>query len=159
MAQPQETSTNKSEVTKPDMNEKYKEIMNLPHHVSENRPHMSMIDRAAQFSPFAALTGHDEALDETARLTDVFVEPDEDEKQLLDEKLRMIAELVEEKPVVTVTYFVPDDKKDGGRYVNVADYIKRIDVLNREIITGKNVRIPVDFIVGISGDIFDGIIY
>lgn len=141
------------------MNEKYKEIINLPHHVSESRPHMSMIDRAAQFSPFAALTGHDEALDETARLTDVFVEPDEDEKQLLDEKLRMIAELIEEKPVVTVTYFIPDDKKDGGRYVNVADYIKRIDVLNREIITGKNVRIPVDFIVGISGDIFDGIIY
>ena len=140
------------------MNEKYKEIINLPHHVSEIRPHMSMIDRAAQFSPFAALTGHDEALDETARLTDVFVEPDEDEKQLLDEKLRMIAELIEEKPVVTVTYFIPDDKKDGGRYVNVADYIKRIDVLNREIITGKNVRIPVDFIVGISGDIFDGII-
>ena len=141
------------------MNEKYKEIINLPHHVSESRPHMSMIDRAAQFSPFAALTGHDEALDETARLTDVFVEPDEDEKQLLDEKLRMIAEFIEEKPVVTVTYFIPDDKKDGGRYVNVADYIKRIDVLNREIITGKNVRIPVDFIVGISGDIFDGIIY
>ena len=141
------------------MNEKYKEIINLPHHVSESRPHMSMIDRAAQFSPFAALTGHDEALDETARLTDVFVEPDEDEKQLLDEKLRMIAELIEEKPVVTVTYFIPDDKKDGGRYVNVADYIKRIDVLNREIITEKNVRIPVDFIVGISGDIFDGIIY
>ena len=141
------------------MNEKYKEIINLPHHVSQSRPHMSMIDRAAQFSPFAALTGHDEALDETARLTDSFAEPDEDEKQLLDEKLRMIAELIEEKPVITITYFVPDEKKDGGRYVSLADYIKKIDALNREIITGGNVRIPVDFIAGISGEIFDGIIY
>lgn len=141
------------------MNEKYREIINLPHHVSENRPHMSMIDRAAQFSPFAALTGHDEALDETVRLTDVFVEPDDDEKQLLDEKIHMISEHLEEKPLVTVTYFVPDDKKDGGRYVNVTDYIKKIDTLSREIITGEGVRIPVDFIVGISGDIFDGILY
>ncbi len=141
------------------MNEKYKEIINLPHHVSRIRPHMSMIDRAAQFSPFAALTGHDEALDETARLTDSFAEPDEDEKQLLDEKLRMVAELIEEKPVITVTYFIPDDKKDGGRYVNATDYIKKIDALNREIITGGNVHIPVDFVAGISGEIFDGIIY
>lgn len=141
------------------MNEKYRAIINLPHHVSENRPHMSMIDRAAQFSPFAALTGHDEALDETARLTDVFVEPDDDEKQLLDEKIHMISELIEEKPIVIVTYFVPDDKKDGGRYVNITDFIRKIDTLNREIITGEGVRIPVDFIVGISGDIFDGILY
>ncbi len=141
------------------MNENYKEIINLPHHVSEKRPHMSMIDRAAQFSPFAALTGHDAALDETARLTDVFIEPDEDEKLLLDAKLHMLIDLIEEKPSVTVTYFVPDDRKDGGRYVNITGYLKKINTLKREITMGDGTCISVDFISGIYGEIFDGIIY
>ena len=141
------------------MNEIYKEIINLPHHVSEKRPHMSMIDRAAQFSPFAALTGHEAALDETARLTDVFVEPDEDEKQIINAKLHLLIDLIEEKPLVTVTYFVPDEKKDGGRYVNITGYLQKINTMKREITMNCSVCIPVDFISGIHGEIFDGIIY
>ncbi len=141
------------------MNEKYKEIINLPHHVSEKRPHMSMIDRAAQFSPFAALTGHEAALDETARLTDVFVEPDEDEKQIINAKLHLLIDLIEEKPLVTVTYFVPDDRKDGGRYVNITGYLKKISTMNREITMGDGTCVSVDFISGIYGEIFDGMIY
>ena len=141
------------------MNENYKEIINLPHHVSEKRPHMSMIDRAAQFSPFAALTGHEAALDETARLTDVFVEPDEDEKQIINAKLHLLIDLIEEKPLVTVTYFVPDDRKDGGRYINITGYLKKINTMNREITMGDGTCVSVDFISGIYGEIFDGMIY
>lgn len=141
------------------MNENYKEIINLPHHVSEKRPHMSMIDRAAQFSPFAALTGHEAALDETARLTDVFVEPDEDEKQIINAKLHLLIDLIEEKPLVTVTYFVPDDRKDGGRYVNITGYLKKISTMNREITMGDGTCVSVDFISGIYGEIFDGMLY
>ncbi len=140
------------------MNDKYREIINLPHHVSEKRPHMSMLDRAAQFSPFAALTGHDEALDETARLTDVFVELDEDEKQALDFKIHMLTELINEKPEVSVVYFVPDEKKDGGAYVTACGYVKKINFQTREIIMSGGEIIPADCVKEISGEIFNKII-
>lgn len=137
------------------MNEKYIEIINLPHHTSATRPHMSMYDRAAQFSPFAALTGHDAAINETARLTDTFVEPDEDEKQLLDAKIRMVMDMSEEKPEVTVVYFRPDEKKDGGAYVSVTGIMKKIDVLKREIVMSDETVIPVDSVNDIQGKIFE----
>lgn len=137
------------------MNEKYKDIINLPHHVSSTRPRMSMYDRAAQFSPFAALTGHSAALDETARLTDVFVELDEDEKQLLDAKMHMLMNFIAEKPEITVTYFKPDEKKSGGSYVCNIGYIRKINVLSREIIMNDNTVIPVDSVSDIHGEIFD----
>ncbi len=135
------------------MNERYKEIINLPHHVSEKRPHMSMIDRAAQFSPFAALTGHDAALDETARLTDTFIELDEDEKQIIDAKIRMLIDNIEEKTEITVTWFRPDEKKDGGAYVSVTGYLKKADIPKREIIMSDGTVIPMEFIYEIRGEI------
>ena len=137
------------------MNEKYIEIINLPHHTSATRSHMSMYDRAAQFSPFAALTGHDAAINETARLTDTFVEPDEDEKQILDAKIRMVMDMSEEKPEVTVVYFRPDEKKDGGAYVSVTGFMKKIDVLKREIVMSDETVIPVDSVNDIQGKIFE----
>ncbi len=139
------------------MNEKYKEIINLPHHVSKTRPPMSMLDRAAQFSPFSALTGHNAALDETARLTDAFVELGEDEKQMLDAKLHMLIDIKEEKPVITVVHFKPDEKKSGGAYVSTTGYLKKINILSREITMSDATVIPVDYVSEIHGEIFDGL--
>lgn len=136
------------------MDKKYREIINLPHHVSEKRPHMSMYDRAAQFSPFAALTGHEAAIDETARLTDTFIEPDEDEKQILDAKIHMLMDMIEEKPEVTVVYFRPDAKKSGGAYVSTTGCLKKINILTREITMSDGTVIPVDSVDEIHSDIF-----
>ncbi len=135
------------------MDSKYKDIINLPHHVSETRPRMSMYDRAAQFSPFAALTGHGAALAETARLTDTFIELDENEKEILDAKLHLIMDFAEDKPEITVTYFKPDERKTGGAYVNATGYIKRINTLSREITMSDETVIPIDFVSDIQGNI------
>ena len=129
------------------MENNYDDIINLPHHTSGTRPKMSMHDRAAQFSPFAALTGHDAALEETARLTDTRIELDECEKEILNEKLMMISDGTQ---VVTVTWFKPDERKFGGAYVNVTDTVKKIDVYSREIIMSNGERIPVDEIYDIK---------
>ena len=91
----------------------YDDIINLPHHVSERHPQMSMYNRAAQFAPFAALAGHDSAITEAARLTDAEQELPESEAEILDRKLARL-QTMEEKTPVTVTYFVPDSRKDGG---------------------------------------------
>lgn len=117
-----------------------------------------MYDRAAQFSPFAALTGHEAAIDESARLTDAFVELDEDEKQLLDAKIHILMDMIEEKPGVTVIYFRPDEKKYGGEYVSVTGYLKKIDVPKREIIMSDKTVIPVDSVYDIQGKIFEKIL-
>ncbi len=129
------------------MENNYDDIINLPHHTSETRPKMSMHDRAAQFSPFAALTGHDAALEETARLTDTRIELDDCEKEIINEKLMMISDGTQ---VVTVTYFKPDERKFGGAYVDVTDTVKKIDVYSREIIMSNGERIPVDEIYDIK---------
>lgn len=108
-------------------NDHYEDIIKLPHHISPTRNKMSMIDRAAQFSPFAALTGHNAAVKETARLTEEKIELDENEKTILNEKLQIIAEKVKEQPEVTITYFLPDEKKTGGKYVDITGNVKKID--------------------------------
>ena len=113
-----------------------------------------MYDRAAQFSPFAALTGHEAAIDETARLTDTFIEPDEDEKQILDAKIHMLMDMIEEKPEVTVVYFRPDAKKSGGAYVSTTGCLKKINILTREITMSDETVIPVDSVNEIHSDIF-----
>lgn len=109
------------------MNNNYDDIINLPHHVSNKHPQMSMRDRAAQFSPFAALVGLDDSIAETNRQVEQFVELDENYLQELDEKLQDILERIDEQPLVEVTYFVADGIKDGGQYVTLCDKIKRID--------------------------------
>ena len=106
---------------------RYDDIINLPHHVSAVRKRMSMHDRAAQFSPFAALTGYDDAIDETARLTDKQFELSEDERNRLDEQLRLIADRIEEQPELEVTYFQPDELKEGGAYLTTRGCVRRID--------------------------------
>lgn len=122
----------------------YEDIIDLSHHVSPTRNKMSMIDRAAQFSPFAALTGHDAAIKETARLTEQKTELDENEKTILNEKLQMIAEKIKEHPEVTITYFQPDCRKTGGKYVEVTGFVKKIDEYERCVRMQDGKKISID---------------
>ena len=133
---------------------KYDDIINLPHHTSPKRPRMPMIDRAAQFSPFAALTGYDAAVKETARLTDERIEIDESSKMELDEKLRMVQESLNELPEITITFFEPDEKKSGGSYISVTGCVKKIDNCERCVIMQDKQKIPIDEIIQIEGEIF-----
>lgn len=110
------------------MSGKYQDIIDLPHHVSKTRPPMPMSDRAAQFSPFAALTGYDEAIGETARLTDQRRELDENELESLNRQLQSVLDQPEASRKISVTYFRPDGKKTGGAYVTVTDRLKKIDM-------------------------------
>lgn len=139
-----------------DCSEKYKDIIDLPHHQSKTRQRMSMIDRAAQFSPFAALTGHNAAIIETARLTDRQIELDEGTKSIINEKIQMISDYLSEKPTVTITHFEPDVKKDGGAYLNTTGTVKRIDDFKREIILTDGTIISIERISDIEGELFKG---
>ena len=133
---------------------KYDDIINLPHHTSPKRPRMSMIDRAAQFSPFAALTGYDAAVKETARLTDRRIELDEYSKAALDERLQLIQEHLKEFPEVTITYFQPDERKDGGAYLTVTGAVKKIDTYEKCVVMIDKQKIPIDEIFEIDGNLF-----
>ena len=125
----------------------YDDIINLPHPTSAKHPRMSMADRAAQFSPFAALVGHGSAIRETARLTNRKIELTEDEKAILDEKLYLLLDTGEE---AVFTYFLPDEKKDGGSYVTVAGSIKKLDLRSRRVVLTGGAIIPVEDILQIK---------
>ena len=139
------------------MNTPYDDILHLPHHVSEKHPPMSRLDRAAQFSPFAALTGFEAAVEETTRLTDRRIDLDEGEKAAIDQQLTLVQERLPDLITVTITYFVPDKKKVGGAYVNVSGTIKKIDDYERMVILYDETSIPIDDIFHINGKLFDGI--
>jgi len=135
----------------------YDDIINLPHHVSATRPHMTVIDRAAQFSPFAALTGYDAAIKETARLTDERVELDEYMKDVLSDRLQIIADRMKEHLEIAITYYQPDTKKNGGAYVTAVSTPKKIDEHERVILMTDGTAIPIDEIISIDGQIFETI--
>ena len=137
-----------------DSSKAYGDIINLPHPESRKHKRMSMRDRAAQFSPFAALTGHDAAIKETARLTDGFVDLDESMKATLDEKLVLILERSNEKPIVTITYFLKDEKKAGGSYEVVEGWIRKVDFYERVIEMGDRSKILLDYVIDIESDLF-----
>jgi len=139
------------------MTREYDDIINLPHHVSATRPHMTAINRAAQFSPFAALTGYDAAIKETARLTDERVELDEYTKDILNDRLQIIADWIKEHPEIAITYFQPDAKKNGGAYVTATGTAKKIDIYERVVIMTDGMVIPIDEIISIEGQIFEAI--
>ena len=126
---------------------KYDDIINLSHHVSSRHPQMLMMNRAAQFSPFAALTGYDDAVRETARLTDEKIELDEYEKEELDRKIQWIGSHLDEHIPVSITYFHPDDKKAGGSYEEIVDTIRKINVYEHEILLSGGKRIPMEDIL------------
>ena len=128
----------------------YEDIVDLPHHVSKKRPQMPLIDRAAQFAPFAALTGYDAAIKETGRLTEAQIEMDEDRKIELDRVLRVLIEKHVQNPEVSITYFQPDEKKDGGAYVTVTGQVRKIDDFERTVMLMDGREIPIDLITAIE---------
>lgn len=134
-------------------NEDYSDIINLPHHQSKTRPHMSNYNRAAQFAPFAALTGHSEAIDETARLTDSKIELDEYQKVELNDKLLFLVNS-ENKEDVFITYFVPDDKKSGGAYITKMGIVAKIREYEKDVVFEDGTEVPIDDIVAIEGNQF-----
>lgn len=135
-------------------NHNYDDIIHLPHHVSATRPQMPLLDRAAQFSPFAALTGYEAAIKETARLTEDRIELDETGKAVLNEKLRLLMERLNERPEIAVTYFRPDEKKSGGAYVTAAGPVRKIDEYERIIVMEDQTVIPIEQIYEITGQLF-----
>lgn len=139
------------------MKNPYEDIIHLPHHVSSTCPQMPLADRAAQFSPFAALTGHGVAIRETARLTDQRRELSEDAQSALGDKLTMLADMTTNHPVVSITYFRPDEKKDGGSYTAVIGAVKKIDDYDRVIILMDGTRIPIRDIWEIESELFEKI--
>lgn len=125
----------------------YDDIINLPHPTSARHPRMSMIDRAAQFSPFAALVGHSDAIQEKARLTEQKIELTEEGKGILDEKLRMLSETGRE---AVFTYFLPDERKSGGTYVYASGGLRKIDSMDRRIVLIDGTAIPIEDILDIE---------
>ncbi|WP_337591391.1 hypothetical protein [Vescimonas sp.] len=126
------------------MNNRYDEIMELPHHVSKTRPQMPLSDRAAQFAPFAALTGYDSAIKETGRLTDERIELDEEALAALDRKYQLLMDALDDAPEVTIIYFQPDERKAGGQYVSATGTVKKVDTFGRRILLQDGTRIPLD---------------
>ena len=129
---------------------RYEDIIHLPRPVSKKRSPMSSFDRAAQFSPFAALTGYDAVIAETGRLTDQCIELDEGGKALLDEKLQVLREHLEEQPEVKLTVFCPDSRKSGGAYETITGNVKKIDPVTRILVLTGGEVIPIDRIYGIE---------
>lgn len=133
---------------------KYDDIIKLSHHISKKHPQMSMEERAAQFAPFAALVGYEDAVEETARITTKRIELNEEEKNALDIKLQMLNEQIRVQiyPNVIIMYFVPDLKKDGGKYIKVSGTVKRIDEYKQLIILDDKTEISINEIISINGE-------
>ena len=134
----------------------YEDIINLPPHISKKHPQPTMLERAARFSPFAAITGYEEMVKEAARVTDKKIELDEGSKEILNEKLLFVTEMCESDAIINITYFIPDNLKSGGKYTTVSGTIKRIDEYERRIILVDGTIIPIDDIYQIDGDMFSG---
>ena len=130
-----------------DAENKYADIIHLPHHVSRNHPQMSMADRAAQFSPFAALTGHDTAIAEAARLTDERPILDESVKQEISDLLQLTS--TDSSQVLNIVYFVPDTRKSGGAYMEITGRVKKLLPHEKLLIMDTGTRIPVEDIVAV----------
>ncbi len=136
------------------MSGNYEDMLILPHPVSARHPQMAMENRAAQFSPFAALTGYEAAIEETARLTDRRVELDADRIADLDMRLHFLADTMADHPEITVTYFLPDDRKAGGQYVTATGKIKKIDDFENVITLMDGPKIAIEDVVRIEGELF-----
>lgn len=126
---------------------RYDDMIDLPHHTSKKHPRMPLLDRAAQFAPFAALTGHEAAIKETARLTEDEIELDENRKELLDLRLQQLQEHLSEQRSVTVTYFKPDEKKAGGAYETVTGVVKKVDAYAGKLVFADGRRIGLERII------------
>ena len=128
----------------------YSDIINLPHPVSKKHPQMSLLDRAAQFSPFAALTGHEDAIHETARLVDEKIILDEDEKAILDGMLQQIKASLSEHPKISLTYFKPDAIKQGGSYETVHGSVRKLDEYASKLVLDNGLELAFENLVQIE---------
>ncbi|MBR6581742.1 MAG: hypothetical protein IKK66_10645 [Ruminococcus sp.] len=133
---------------------KYQAIINLPHHQSATRKRMSNYDRAAQFAPFAVLTGHDEAIKETARLTDDYMEMGEDRLGELSAKIQLLIDKLSEQPEITVVYFIPDERESGGSYAEKTGIVRIIDEYERKLVFYDGDKILIDRVTDFKGEIF-----
>ena len=138
------------------MKHPYEDIIHLPHPTSKNHPRMSIQERAAQFSPFAALTGHAAAIAETARLTDRKMELDEDTRAELDRRQAILLEHIDQQPEVTVTWFRPDEKKDGGAYITTTGRLKKIDPVERILELTDGTRSPLEDVTDLESGCLRG---
>lgn len=136
------------------MTDNYDDIIHLPRHVSKRHPQMSLYNRAAQFAPFAALTGYGAAIAETARQTSPKIEMMEDDRQLMDRKLSILSSHLEEEPTISITFFQPDGRKTGGHYLTITSIVKAIRTNERIIIMKDRKKISIDAIVGLEGELF-----
>lgn len=135
-------------------NHQYDDIINMEHHKSKKHPPMSLYARSAQFASFAALTGYEDAVRETAREVMERIEIDDELKNILDGKIQLLSEQINKKPEVIFTYFIPDLTKDGGIYISVAGIVKKIDTYNQNIILEDKTEIPINDILDITGEVF-----
>lgn len=135
---------------------RYEDIINLPRHVSARHPQMPLATRAAQFSPFAALAGHEEAIREAGRLTESFREPEEESRELLDNRLRHLQENLSVHPEVEVTYFQPDAQKSGGTYITVRGRVKKIDVGSGRMVFTDGTDLSLGSISSVEGEFDKG---
>lgn len=133
--------------------DKYDDIINLPHYEPKYHPRMSKYKRSAQFAPFAALVGYDEQVQECSRITDKRLEIDEELKDIINSKLNKINELIKNKPEIEITYFIPDIKKEGGKYITEKVNVKRIDFINDFIKLTDNRIIVLNDIIDIKIDL------
>ena len=136
----------------------YSDIINLSRPVSK-RPRMTLEQRSAQFAPFAALTGYEGQVKETARLTNKKIEINEELKEILNQKIQLIQKKIKEQPQIEITYFIPDSKKDGGKYETVTNSVKKIDTYKNEIILIDGTTIAIDEIIDISSEIYQLMMY
>ena len=132
----------------------YEDIVNLPPHISKRHPQPTMMDRAARFAPFAAITGYEEMVLEEARVTEERIDLDEGTLSLLNEKLNMIQEFLDEEPEIKITYFEPDKKKAGGAYIDIIGTVKRIDEYECLVIMTDGKKIRIEDIYGLESDLF-----
>lgn len=140
------------------MSEKnYDDIIELPCPTSKRHPRMPMIDRAAQFAPFAALTGYDDAITETGRLTNTKIDLSDETKERIDRKINFLIDNIEENPEITVTYFVPDKRKSGGEYLTVTGKLKKIDGYEQILLMMDGLKISIFEILSIESDFFHGL--
>lgn len=135
----------------------YEDIVNLPPHISKKHPQPTMMERAARFAPFAAITGYEEMVLEEARVTEERIDLDEGTLALLNEKLNMIQEFLDEEPEVKITYFEPDTKKSGGAYVSVTGIVKRIDEYEHIVLMTDGKKINIEDIYGIESELFSSL--
>ena len=136
-------------------NHNYDDIIEMDHHISKKHPQMSLYARSAQFAPFAALTGYEDAVKETGREVGERIDIDDELKNILETKIQILTEKINKKVETTFTYFLPDLTKNGGEYISVTGIVKKIDSYNQKIILEDNTEIFVNDIIDISGELFN----